>query len=156
MIKPHVTAAIAEIKKRLYIRNHPKNPNNICGVTSNGGVTKSFGNKDELAQYILDNYGEGWCDEVRIIDVDGEPIQRSKVPTGNFIADLKNYDYLGHRIIDGQECRIFSANADGSCCYHAYCAMIHHEIDIIDANFAKSLLAESIGCMHLILKNAML
>jgi len=153
-IKPQVNAAIEEIQSKVYIRNHTKNPNNICAVTSNGGVSKLFTNKEDLARYIFDTYGEGWYDEVRLIDIDGQPTQRTRVQTGNF-TDLKNYDYLGRRIIDSQECQIFSANADGSCCYHAYCAMIHHDIDIIDAKFAKTLLADLYGnCTNRTLQTA--
>ena len=122
-IKPHVNAAIEEIQSRVYIRTHPKNLNSICAVTSNSGASKSFTKKEDLARYIFDTYGEGWYDEVRLIDIDGQPTQRTRVQTGNYIADLKNYNYLGCRIIDGQKCRIYSANAEGSCCYHAYCAM---------------------------------
>ena len=91
-----------------------------------------FTNKEDLPRYIFDTYGEGWYDEVWLIDIDGQPTQRTRVQTGNFIADLKNYDYLGRQIIDSQECRIFYANADGSCCYHAYCAMIHHGTLLVD------------------------
>ena len=35
---------------------------------------------------------------MRLIDIDGQPTQRSRVQTGNFIAYLKNYDYLGRHI----------------------------------------------------------
>ena len=68
----------------------------------------------------------------------------------NFIADLRNYDYVGRKIIDDQECAIYSANADGSCCYHAYCSMIR---EIIDADCAKALLADFYGnCNNELLK----
>ena len=73
----------------------------------------------------------------------------------NFIADLKNYDYVGRKIIDGQECAIYSANADGSCCYHAYCAMIRAQVEIIDADCAKALLLDFYGnCNNAILKTS--
>ena len=48
-IKLHVNAAIEEIQSRVYIRTQPKKPNNICAVTSNGGVSKSFTKKEDLA-----------------------------------------------------------------------------------------------------------
>ena len=79
-IKPQVNAAIEEILSRVYIRSHPKNPNNICAVTSNGGVSKSFANKEELAWYIFDTYGEGWYDEVRLVDIHGQPTTLGRMP----------------------------------------------------------------------------
>ena len=88
----------------MYIRTHPKNPNNSCAVTSNGGVSKSFTKKEDLARYIFDTYREGWYDDVQLIDIDGQPTKRTRVQTGNYITDFKNYDYLGRRIIDSQDC----------------------------------------------------
>ena len=58
-------------------------------------------------------------DEIRLVDVEGEPTKRRRVATYHMVADLKNYNYVGRLITKAQEVDTYSANADGSCCYLA-------------------------------------
>ena len=118
---PEYEESVDKVISKMYTQPHPKNEMLICGLSSKGGVTKAFETEEELARHILQKYGEGWRDEICTIDVDGQVTKRRRVQDENFIADLKNYDYVGRKIIDR---KIYSANADGNCCYHAYCSMI--------------------------------
>ena len=53
------TTAIDEINQRIKTRHPAKAPNLICGMLHNGGCTKAFQSRQELAEYIyMENTGK--------------------------------------------------------------------------------------------------
>lgn len=52
---------VAEMRT-IKTRTAPKNRNKVCGITRLGGMTKSFEQLRDLAEYIAAIYGEMWTD----------------------------------------------------------------------------------------------
>jgi len=52
------------IMRLLYIKRPAKSSTRVCGLTVNGGCTRSFVNKKDLAEHIFRTYREDWRDQV--------------------------------------------------------------------------------------------
>ena len=47
---------------RIKTRITPRNRDKIGGITRLGGMTRTFGNLRDLAEYVASTYGESWSD----------------------------------------------------------------------------------------------
>ena len=52
------TSIVQETSEGMRTRYPPKAPALMCGMLHNGGCTKAFKMRQELALYIFDKYGE--------------------------------------------------------------------------------------------------
>ena len=118
-----------DILKCLYTRKSARNARLVCAVTRTGGCTKSFPSRVGLARHIIDEYGEHWYRNVKLIDNDGEP-QRFRIAMRPCVApDLEgSYNIIGRLVYNGQTYAVLDAPHDGSCFYHSFSSMVREHL----------------------------
>ena len=128
-----------DILKRLYTRKSARNARLVCAVTRTGGCTKSFPSRVELARYLIDEYGEHWYRNVKLINNEGEPQGFQRTMRPSVAPDLVgSYNIIGRIVYNCQAYAALDAPHDGSCFYHSFSSMIREHLGG-DAPSAKAL-----------------
>ena len=118
-----------DIMKRLYTRKSACNARLVCAVTRTGGCTKSFPSRVGLAQYLIDEYGEHWYRNVKLINNDGEPQGFRTTMRPSVAPDLEgSYNIIGRLVFNGQTYAVLDAPHDGSCFYHSFSSMVREHL----------------------------
>ena len=118
-----------DILKRLYTRKSARNARLVCAVTRTGGCTKSFPSCVGLARYLLNEYGEHWYRNVKLINNAGEPQGFQRPIRPSVAPDLEgSYNIIGRIMYNGQTFAVLDALHDGSCFYHSFSSMIREHL----------------------------
>jgi len=106
----------------------------LCGIRSNGGITKAFNTLEELCLHVNSVYGDEWRRyvRVRIEGIKDQVLAQLHAPRriDVFAPDLQGkLDELGRVTYNGSTFIIFNTPSDGSCMYHSIAAMLHGTVD---------------------------
>ena len=152
-----------DIMKRLYTRKSARNARLVCAVTRTGGCTKSFPSRVGLARYLIDECGEHWYRNVKLINNDGEPQGLRTTMRPSVAPDLEgSYNIIGRLVFNGQTYAVLDAPHDGSCFYHSFLPWlgsiweVKHRDDFEEAaegvlqaqrHFYEAALGATVGCV---------
>lgn len=116
---------VNKIKEEMATRNTPKNQSLIYAILMNGGCTKGFASRNELARHIYGKFGSRWDKNIRTINQSGEMKTNTKPIRKIFALNLDgNAHFIGEIHMGKEIYAVYDCPADGSCFYHSFAHMV--------------------------------